>query len=137
MILLRATRDLQKKLIKWVIITDIILILISLIFFENPMTWISGLVFGGAIGILNFMELGRTLETAVTMTPSKAQAYAASKYFVRYIITGVVIFVSLKADYINTLGTVIGLLLIKIIIISTNLFNDKEYFKNIFKRKEE
>jgi hypothetical protein len=134
---LGLTRDLQIKVAKWVLIVDFILIIASLIFFNDPIGWILGLVFGGLIGILNFMELGRTLETAVTMNPRRAQAYAASKYFLRYIITGIVILISLKANYINALGTVIGLLLVKFVIISTNLFNDMEFFKNIFRRKEE
>ncbi len=135
--ILGATRQLQIKLIKWVIIVDIILMITAMMFFENPKAWVLGLVFGGAIGILNFIELGKTLETAVTLSPSRAQIYTASKYFLRYIITGIVIFISLKANYINALGTIIGLVLVKLIIISTNLFNDIEYFKNIFKRKEE
>lgn len=131
-----VTRDLQVKLIKWVVIVDIILMILALVIFDEPVPWVLGLIFGGAIGSLNFIELGKTLEKAVTMSPSRAQAYAASKYFIRYIITGIVIFVSLKANYINALGTIIGLFLVKFVIISTNLFNDMQYFKNIFKRKE-
>ncbi|RKD21982.1 ATP synthase I chain [Caminicella sporogenes DSM 14501] len=131
-----ATRDLQIRTIKLVFIIDLILIVLSFLIFDKSMPWILGLIFGSAISSLNFIELGKTLERAVTMPPSRAQAYAASKYFVRYIITGVVIYVSLKADYINVLGTIIGLFLVKFVIISTNLFNDKQYFKNILKRKE-
>jgi len=134
--LLGYTRDLQIKTIKWVIIVDLLLIILSIFIFKSAKPWILGYIFGGAIGVLNFIELGKTLEKAVTMNPAKAQGYAASKYFVRYIITGIVIFVSLKANYINALGTIIGLLLVKFVIIVTNLFNDKEYYKNIFKRKE-
>lgn len=131
------TRDIQLKLIKWVLIIDLILIIIAFIFLNNPTNWVMGLIFGGLIGVLNFAELGRTLEVAVTMNPTRAQRYAASKYLLRYIITGIVILISLKANYINTLGTIIGLLLVKFVIISTNLFNDREFFKNIFRRKEE
>lgn len=131
------TRDLQVKTIKWVLAIDVVLIALFFVVSKNPLPWAYGLIFGGLIGILNFIELGKTLEKAITMNPRRAQAYTASKYFIRYILTGVVLLVSLKADYINVLGTILGLLLIKFVIIATNLFNDKQYFKNIFIRKEE
>lgn len=131
------TRDLQHKTVKWVLVIDLVLIAIFFLLSKEPLTWAYGLIFGGSIGVLNFIELGKTLEKAVTMNPRRAQAYTASKYFIRYILTGVVLLVSLKANYINVLGTIIGLLLVKFVIISTNLFNDKQYFKNIFIRKEE
>lgn len=131
------TRDLQIKTIKWVLVLDISLIILFFLISKSPLGWAYGITFGGSIGILNFVELGKTLEKAITMNPRRAQAYTASKYFIRYIITGIVLFVSLKADYINVLGTIIGLLSVKFIIIATNLFNDKQYFKNIFIRKEE
>jgi hypothetical protein len=55
----------------------------------------------------------------------------------RYVIYGVVLWVSIQADYIHVLGTVVGLLLIKVVLFTTNLFNDKHYFLNIFRRKED
>ncbi len=96
-----------------------------------------GLVFGSTIGLLNFFELAKTLERAITMPPGKAQNYTTRKYFFRFLLTGIVLFVALKAPYLNALGTVLGLLLIKAVIYLTQLFNDKEYFKKIIKRKEE
>ncbi len=131
------TRDLQYKTVKWVLIIDLVLIALFFLLSKEPLSWAYGFIFGGLIGLLNFIELGKTLEKAITMNPRRAQAYTASKYFIRYILTAVVLLVSLKADYINVVGTIIGLLLVKFVIIATNLFNDKQYFKNIFIRKEE
>jgi len=131
------TRDIQKRILKWVAIIDILLMFSFLILSNEPLPWIYGLAFGGSIGILNFIELGMTLEKAVTMSPGRAQAYAAAKYFVRYLITGIVLVISLKADYINVLGTILGLMQVKLVIIILNLFNSKEFFKKIFIRKEE
>lgn len=71
------------------------------------------------------------------MPPKKANSYATRHYFIRFVISGVVLFISIQAPYINIFGTIIGLLLIKFVIYFTNLFNDKEYFKNIIRRKEE
>lgn len=131
------TAKLQIKIIKIDLIVLSIMIITSFIFFENPMIWVKGYIFGGLIGILNFMQLARTMEKAVTMNPGSAQSYASINYFVRFVIMAVVIVVALKADYINALAVIIGLLMIKFIILFTNLFNDKEYYKRIFKRKGE
>lgn len=134
---MRETADIQVKVIKIDLMILSTLIVASLVFYENPMNWIRGFAFGGLIGILNFMQLARTMEKAVRMNPGRAQGYASVNYFIRFATMGLVILVSLKADYINAMASIIGLLMIKFIIIFTNLFNDKEYYKNIFKRKEE
>lgn len=131
------TVQLQLKIIKLSSVILVLLSAISLFFFDNPSTWIYGYIFGGAIGILNFMLLAKTIEKAMKMPPARAQMYASTNYFVRFSIMALVLIVSLKADYIHTLATVIGLLLIKFVILVTNLFSDKEYYKRIFKRKEE
>ena len=69
------------------------------------------------------------------MKPENAQSYATKKYFLRYAITALVIFVAIKVNHIDLLGTIVGLLLLKFVIFITNLFNDKEYFKRIFRKR--
>ncbi|MDP3386766.1 MAG: ATP synthase subunit I [Eubacteriales bacterium] len=131
------TIQLQFKIIK--ICTAILLSLsaIALVFFDDPLVWVYGYIFGGLIGILNFMLLAKTIEKAMKMPPARAQIYVSSNYFIRFSIMIIVLIVSLKADYINTLATVIGLLLIKLVILVTNILGDREYYKRIFRRKEE
>lgn len=87
--------------------------------------------------MLNFRALALTLEKAVSMPSAKAQVYASSRYFIRFLTNGIVIFVSIRADYINVIGTIIGLIIIKLVVLGTNLFDDMSYFKKIFTRKEE
>lgn len=134
---MRETLPLQIKIIKIDLTMLSILIIISFLFLSNPMAWTYGYIFGGLIGVLNFMQLARTIEKAVKMSSGGAQAYASVNYFIRFSIMAIVLIVSLKADYINALATVIGLLSIKFIILVTNIFNDKEYYKRIFIRKED
>ena len=129
--------ELVLSIVKKAITVLALLIIVSFIFLDKPMTWTYGYIFGGLIGILNFILLARTMERAVEMPPHKAQGYATVNYFIRFIITGVVIIVALKADYINALAAIIGIVLIKLIILVTNLFSDKEYYKRIFRRKGE
>ncbi|SHJ74337.1 ATP synthase I chain [Dethiosulfatibacter aminovorans DSM 17477] len=134
---MNETAKLQVKIIKKNLIVLCVLIIFSFLFLNEPLKWTYGFIFGGFIGILNFMQLARTVEKAVKMNPGSAQAYASISYFIRFAIMAVVLIVSLKADYINALATIIGLLSIKFIILVTNLFNDRTYYKRIFRRKEE
>lgn len=131
------TWELQLKIFKHTIILMVVLALILSIFIHPPLPMALGLVFGTLISMLNFRALALTLEKAVTMDPRRAQIYASSRYFIRFMTTGIVLFISIKANYLNVLGTIIGLFLIKIVILATNLFNDISYFKKIFIRKEE
>jgi len=130
-------KDMQFKILKVFVIIDLILFGLSFVFIKEPVPFILGLIFGSLISILNFMELGNTLNRAVTMAPDKAQSFTTVKYFIRYIVTAVVLYVSIVAPYINVLGTILGLVIIKIIILVMNLLSDKNYFKNIFRRKED
>jgi hypothetical protein len=130
---LRQTRN---EIIKLTLLISVALIIISLIFFRNRTGMVYGLIFGSTISVLNFLELEKTLIKSSRMNPRNSQSYATKHYFLRYFITGLVLLISIKASYINTIGTVIGLLLLKFVIMITNLFNDKEYFKRIFRKEE-
>lgn len=130
-------RLLIKDILKWVILLSVGVAVVVLLFFRtDAVALILGLVFGASIGMLGFIDLSQTLQRAVHKSPEKAQGYTVRKYFIRYIINGVVIFISVLAPYINVIGTVIGMLLIKLSIMITNLFNDKQFYKNIIRGKE-
>ena len=130
-------REMTKKIILWVGILSIGTMIIVLVFFtKSAKALIFGLAFGASIGMLGFVDLSHTLQRTVQKGPAKAQSYAVRKYFMRYTMTGVVLYVAVVAPYINVIGTLIGLLLIKFAIMITNLFNDKEFYKNIIQRKE-
>ena len=130
-------KTLIKDIMKWVVGLSVLACILFVIFFRvNAQALIIGLVFGASIGMLNFIDLSHTLQQAVHKNPAKAQSYTVRKYFMRYIINGVVIFIAVVAPYINVIGTVLGMLLIKISIMITNLFNDKQFYKNIIRGKE-
>jgi len=136
--LLDSVVELIKKIYKYVIVIYLFFSGAFLIFMGNgKIPFVVGFTFGTLISVLTFFELARTTTRAVTMDPGKAKGYAMRHYFLRFIITGFVIYISITAPYINAFGTFIGLLLIKFVIYFTNLFNDKNYFKNIFVRKED
>ncbi len=128
----KKTKKTIKDVAIYVFILDIIAAAVMYFFFEDGLRLIFGLVFGSLITLLMFVELAITIQKAVNMEASKANAYTTSKYYLRFLIYGVVIFVSIKAPYINVIGTVIGLLSVKVIIYITHIIVKK---KSI--RKEE
>ncbi len=127
----------QKEIIRQVVIFNIVVGIIGSIFLRPIIPLWMGLIFGTLISLLNFRLLYLTINRAVTMAPGKAQKFTTMRYMIRYFLTAIVILVSLRSPDINTLGTVIGLLMIKLVILRQNLFNDTTYFKNIFSGKEE
>ena len=133
----KTTQKTQMDVIIGVLILNSVAAIISAIFANEPMPIIMGLAFGTIIAILNFRLLYLALNKAVHLPPHKAQAYAILKYFMRYIITGVVLFVAIRGEHINVLGTIFALLSIKMVILKTELLNSKQFFMNIFKRREE
>ena len=115
---------------KGVIVYDLIFIILLLITSTFNKTMILGLLFGTMIAMLNFRLLAITINKSVTMPVSKAQIYSSAQYMMRMLITGVVIFVSVKAPHLNVIGVAIGLLSPKFVILAKALLIDK------LKRKE-
>lgn len=134
---MNQVRDLERQTVKYAALGAVLCSILFFVIFDDPIQYVLGLLFGSAIGTLNFLELAKTLSRAVELPPDKAQGFATRKYFLRYVIYGVVLWVSIQADYIHVLGTIVGLMLIKVVLLTTNLFNDRHYFLNIFKRKED
>lgn len=132
--MLSATK--KKILISTSIIAGIVLIIFFLGFRDSFKSLTLGLGLGVMIGLLNFMDLANTMERAVLKNPGKAQSYAIKKYFFRYITTGVVIYIAVITPHLHVIGTVIGMMLIKLSVLITHLFNDKRFYKEIIKRKE-
>ncbi|SCZ80601.1 ATP synthase I chain [Acidaminobacter hydrogenoformans DSM 2784] len=111
---------------------------IFLIFFRGGvLPYLLGLLFGTALGILNFRQLGVTIEKAVAMSPSKAQTYATVHYFIRFSLVAAALLVSILSEQIQVLGMVAGLMTVKLIIYMTQLLSGSSKSKNISKRKEE
>lgn len=133
---MEAIKTLQKKVFVATGIISLLGILVFMLFLDDGKAMSLGLVFGVLISGLSFIDLSNTLQRAVHKSPEKAQSYTVRKYFMRYIMNGVVLYVAIITPHIHVIGTVLGMLLIKFSIMITNLFNDKQFFINIIKRKE-
>ncbi len=131
-----ATRDLQIRIFKSFLIFNGCIGIVGSFFIKPPLPFILGLVFGSLIAILNFRLAALALEKAMTFTPRRAEVHVASRYMIRYFIIAVVFFVSIKVDHINLLGTFIGIITFKFVILYKEVFGNKEFIKKILRRRE-
>ncbi|OPJ55266.1 ATP synthase subunit I [Alkalithermobacter paradoxus] len=119
---MKKTGDIPIQIIKMVIILNGVAIMGFLTFNRFALDILYGLAFGSIFSLLNFRLLHITLRKAVLMSPEKAQIYVFTRYLIRMVLTGVVLFISIKGEYINLLAAIIGLLMPKISILIINLF---------------
>ncbi|MTI69024.1 MAG: ATP synthase subunit I [Firmicutes bacterium] len=119
---LGATDSICKNITKKVIIIDAVLIVLFFILTKNPMHWVYGLLFSSFFNVLKFRILALNIEKAVNMSPRKAQVYVGANYFLRYILTAVIVVIAFKTEYFNPIAVIIGLLLIKMVILVDNIF---------------
>ena len=105
------------KIIKGIIILDLIVLVAALLFRKLDAAFLSGLAFGSIYAILNFRLIAITLKKAVKMPTAKAQMYVGVNYFIRLALSALVIFIAIRADYINVLSAIIPMFFPKLIII--------------------
>lgn len=105
------------KIIKGIILLDLIVLTTALLFKKLDVPFVNGLAFGSIYAILNFRLLALTIKKGVKMPPAKAQMYVSVNYFIRLALSALVIFIAIRADYINVLSAIIPMFFPKLIII--------------------
>ncbi len=115
--------DLVFKIVRRTAIFSLLIIGVMAFVFKESKPIILGYVFGTLISILAFKLLDNTINKSVKMTPAKASGYATLQYFIRYFIYAIVLVVAAIADYLNFPAAVLGLLMVKIVILTSTIFD--------------
>lgn len=126
----RKLQEEIKKLTKGIVFYDLLILLGLAITFNLNKAMVLGLIFGTIIAILNLRLLAISVTKTIAKPPTRAQIYSASQYLIRMGIMAVVLFVSAKAPHLNIVGTALGLLSTKFVILAQKLIIEK------VKRKE-
>ncbi|SDY67327.1 ATP synthase I chain [Proteiniborus ethanoligenes] len=113
----------QQKIIVRALGLALILSGIFWLLLPNPKEYIYGLIFSTSINVLNFRLMGITLEKAINMPSKNIMPYVVANYFVRYTIYGIMLVVSAVADYISLYTAILGLFMIKIVILSSPIYD--------------
>ena len=124
--------DIQQRIVKFVTRTNWILFIFSSItgFALLPFDFACGIIFGGLIVTVNFHLLHRTLKKAFRPPHLASLRVILTKYYIRFLVSGLIIFILISGHYVDPLGLFIGL---SVVVISIMLATMCELTKQIFK----
>jgi hypothetical protein len=124
--------EIQQRILKFVTRANWILLFAASIlgFALFPPDVARGILFGGLIVTINFHLLSRTLKTALTPPHLSSLGAVLAKYYLRFIVSGFIIFVLISGHYVDPLGLFIGL---SVVVVSITLATTCELKHHIFK----
>ncbi len=122
----------QQRLLKFIVRANWILLLLAAgagHFTASPEVTL-GVIAGGLIVTINFHLLYRTLKKSLTPPHLVSPNVVLVKYYIRFIISGLIILLLIAGGYVNPLGLIIGL---SVVVASILLATLCEVKNNIFK----
>jgi hypothetical protein len=124
--------SIQERLLKFVVRANwILLVLVSIISNMTASQGITlGVIAGGLIVTVNFHLLHRTLKRTLTPPHLGSQNSVLVKYYIRFIISGMIIFLLIFGGIVDPRGLFIGL---SVVVASITLATICEVKKLIFK----
>ena len=124
--------EIQQRILIFVTRTNWILFAAASIigFILFPANYARGLFFGGLLVTVNFHLLARTLRTDLTPPHLSSHNVVIAKYFLRFIVSGFIIFVLIAGHFVHPVGLIIGL---SVVVFSIILATLREFTKLIFK----
>jgi hypothetical protein len=124
--------EIQQRIVKFVTRANWILLFAASIlgFALLPPDVARGILFGGLIVTVNFHLLSRTLKTALTPPHLASLSSVLAKYYLRFIVSGFIIFVLISGHYVDPLGLFVGL---SVVVVSITIATTCELKHHIFK----
>ena len=124
--------EIQQRLLKFVTHSNWILFFVASIIglVLLPPDFARGIIFGGLIVTINFHLLYRTLKKSFRPSRLSSHRVVLAKYYIRFLISGLIIFVLISGHYVDPLGLFIGL---SVVVASIMIATMCELTKYIFK----
>jgi hypothetical protein len=103
--------EIQQRIIRFIRRTNWILFAVASLagILLAPAQFAWGIIAGGAIVTINFHLLARTLKGALTPPHLSSHNVILAKYYVRFIISGIIIFILIRQHWVSPLGLFVGL----------------------------
>jgi len=122
----------ERRLLKFITLTNWILFCIVTIsgFILAPRSFAWGILAGGLIVTINFHLLYRSLKEALTPPHLARTRVVLGKYYIRFLVSALIIYVLIADHYVNPLGLIIGL---SVVVTSIFIATLNEIRKIIFK----
>lgn len=120
----------QERILKFVTLCNWVLLCVVATggFILYPPAFARGILFGGLIVTINFHLLHRTLKKALTPPHLSSHNVVVAKYYLRFVVSGFIIFVLIAKHYVNPLGLFIGLSVVVVSIMFATLLEFKKLF---------
>ncbi len=124
--------QIQQRILKFVTWTNWVILFIAGIagITMLPPDFAKGIIFGGLIVTINFHLLYRTLKNALAPPYLSSHHVVIAKYYLRFIVSGFIIFVLIAKHIVNPLGLFIGL---SVVVVSITLATVLEFKNLLFK----
>jgi hypothetical protein len=124
--------NIQERILTFVTRTNWVLFIgTSLVgFLASPWPFALGIVCGGLIVTVNFHLLHRTLKSALRPPHLSSHQVVLAKYYMRFTLSGVILFILISQQWVNPLGLFVGL---SVVVASIMLATARELKRLIFK----
>ena len=124
--------EIQERLVKFVTRANWVLFFIAGLtgLFFMPPDFAMGIICGGLIVTINFHLLYRTLKKAFRPPHLASTRVILGKYYMRFIASGIIIFILISEHFVNPLGLFIGL---SVVVMSITIATVRELTKYFFK----
>ena len=123
---------LQRKIeiANWIVLA--ILFIVSWIF--TPFEFYLGVLLGGFISILNFYWMERGLRGIFTNTAGNVKGSVIVKYYIRLVLTAIILYFLIANHTVNVIGLLIGLsiVVINILIILIIALAKKKFIEEVY-----
>lgn len=122
----------QQRVLKFVVWSNWIILVaaaIASLAAASP-AFTGGVITGGLIVTVNFHLLARTLKKALAPPYLASHNVVLAKYYLRFTISGIIIFVLLAGRFVDAVGLVLGL---SVVVASIMLATLREIINLIFK----
>ena len=124
--------EIQQRILRFVTRTNWILFCLATMlgFLLAPLNFAKGIFIGGLLVTINFHLLSKTLKKAFTPPHISSHRVILFKYYVRFIVSGILIFFLIAYHWVHPLGLVLGL---SVVVVSIILATIREFKKLIVK----
>ncbi|NLK64314.1 MAG: hypothetical protein GX289_04390 [Tissierellia bacterium] len=104
--------DLTRRMIVTILIIGFLCILISVLYYRSLkfLPFMLGVLLGSAVSIFKVFLLEHTVNKALTMEKTKAGGYVSIQHFLRFLITGAVLYLGAVVAQISIWGVAAGIL---------------------------
>jgi hypothetical protein len=96
-----------------VLILLLIAFAIGILFVNDKVAYIQGLLLGGIFTILKIKLMESTFKRAMNKEPNAAKRYVQAHYMMRYFLSFIVLFVGIVTPTINSIAVILALLSLK------------------------